>query len=302
MSSEQFHLSINQMTTRSWSVPALIQASAAQGLRSVGLWREPVAQFGLAATRKCAGDFGVDVSSLCRGGFLTASDPAVRRERLEDNRRAIDEAAEIGVGCLVLVAGGLEPGSRDLAGARTRVAEAVASLAPYAGSRGVRLALEALHPMYCADRSVLSTLDQALDLALQFPADQVGVVVDTFHVWWDPGVLAAIGRAGRRIVLYQVCDIMVPLPADVLLGRAMMGDGPIDFRSLTSAVAAVGYTGAIEVEIFNADIWETDPHHVLETTLKRYRMRVEPYTEPSAACPPTAKGPSPEGFPCPLPN
>lgn len=277
MSSEQFHLSMNQMTTRSWSVPALIQASAAQGLRSVGLWREPVAEFGLTAARKCADDFGVGVSSLCRGGFVSASDPALWRERLEDNRRAINEAAELGARCLVLVAGGLEPGSRDLAGARARVAEAVASLAPYAGSRGVRLGLEPLHPMYCADRSVLSTLDQALDLALQFPSDQVGVVIDSFHVWWDPGVLGAIARSGSRIAAYQVCDIMVPLPADVLLGRAMMGDGPIDFRSLTSAVAAVGYTGAIEVEIFNADIWETDPDQVLRTTIERYRQYVEPH-------------------------
>jgi sugar phosphate isomerase/epimerase len=279
MSSERFHLSINQMTTRSWSVPELIRASAAAGLRSVGLWREPVAGLGLAATKKCLDDHGVAASSLCRGGFFTASAPRQWRGQLDDNLRAIDEAAELGAPCLVLVVGGLEAGSRDLAGARARVAEAVRELAPYAGARGVRLGLEALHPMYCADRSVLSTLDQALDLALQFPADQVGVVVDTFHIWWDPGVLAAIARAAGRIVSYQVCDIMVPLPADVLLGRAMMGDGPIDFASLTSAVAGAGYTGAIEVEIFNADIWAADPGAVLATALARYRQLIEPHAE-----------------------
>jgi len=278
MSSQRFHLSMNQMTTRSWSVPALVEACAVLGVRSVGLWREPVAKFGLAATRKCLETSGVAISSLCRGGFFTTADPGRWREQLDDNRRAIDEAAELGAPCLVLVAGGLEAGSRDLAGARARVAEAVGELAAYAGSRGVRLGLEALHPIYCADRSVLSTLDQALDLALQFPPDQVGVVVDTFHVWWDPGVLAAIGRSRGRIVLYQVCDIMVPLPADILLARAMMGDGPIDFASLSSAVAAAGYTGAIEVEIFNGDIWDTDPRTVLDTALSRYQQLIEPHT------------------------
>lgn len=278
MSGGQCHLSVNQMTIRSWPVPALAQACATAGVASVGLWREPAAAYGLTATRRCLDDCGVAVSSLCRGGFFTASDPELRRQRLDGNRRAVDEAAEVGAPCLVLVVGGLDPGSRDLAGARSRVAEAVSELASYAGARGVRLGLEALHPMYCADRSVLSTLDQALDLAAGFPVGQVGVVVDTFHVWWDPGVLAAIARARDRIALYQVCDIMVPLPSDLLLGRAMMGDGPIDFASLTSAVAATGYSGAIEVEIFNADIWDRDPRSVLDTTITRYQQLVQPYT------------------------
>lgn len=282
VSSERLGLSVNQMTTRSWQVPELLAASAARGLRAAGLWREPVAEFGLAATRRCAQDTGIAVSSLCRGGFLTAADPAVRRERLDDNRRAVDEAAELGAGCLVLVAGGLDPGSRDLAGARARLADAVAELVPYAAARSVRLGLEALHPMYCADRSVLSTLDQALDLALQFPAEQAGIVVDTFHIWWDPGVIAAISRAAGRIAAYQVCDIMVPLPADVLLGRAMMGDGPIDFAGITAAVTAAGYTGPVEVEIFNADIWNTDPAQVLATTIDRYRAHIQPHTAPAA--------------------
>ena len=272
---------MNQMTTRSWSVPELVAAAAAADLRSVGLWREPVDEFGLAATRKCLEDQGVAASSLCRGGFFTTPDPGQWRVRLDDNRRAIDAAAEIGAPCLVLVAGGLEAGSRDLAGARARVAEAVAELAPYAGARGVRLGLEALHPMYCADRSVLSTLDQALDLALEFPAGQVGIVVDTFHIWWDPGVLAAIARSRGRIAAYQVCDIMVPLPADLLLGRTMMGDGPIDFAPLTSAVAAAGYAGPVEVEIFNADVWATDPGAVLATAIDRYGRLIQPHTTTS---------------------
>ncbi|MEU0487465.1 TIM barrel protein, partial [Streptosporangium sp. NPDC006013] len=132
-----------------------------------------------------------------------------------------------------------------------------------AGERGVRLALEPLHPMYCADRAVLSTLGQALDLAEPHPPEQVGVVVDTFHVWWDPNVLEQIARASGRIASYQVCDFLSPLPADVLLGRGVMGEGVIDFAPLTEAVAAAGYTGDIEVEIFNADVWAADPDEIL---------------------------------------
>jgi sugar phosphate isomerase/epimerase len=143
-------------------------------------------------------------------------------------------------------------------------------VAPYAGERGVRLALEPLHPMYCADRAVLSTLGQALDIAEAFPATQVGVVVDTFHLWWDPDVWRQIARDGSRIASFQVCDWITPLPPDVLLARGMMGDGHIDFPLFRSAVDATGYVGDVEVEIFNADVWAVDPDQVLATTIRRY--------------------------------
>lgn len=263
-------LSLNQRTTQRWSVREAVDGCVRAGIPAIGLWREPVAEIGVPAAAKLVADAGLRVSSLCRGGFLTAADERARVEALADNRRAVDEAAALGTDCLVLVVGGLPPGSRDLPGARQRVADALAELAPYAGERGVRLALEPLHPMYCADRAVLSTLGQALDLAEAFPVEQVGVVVDTFHVWWDPDVWRQIARAGARIASFQVCDFLTPLPADVLLGRGMMGDGHIDFPPLRRAVEAAGYTGDTEVEIFNAEVWATDPDQVLATMAERY--------------------------------
>ncbi|MEU9830776.1 sugar phosphate isomerase/epimerase [Streptosporangium sp. NPDC048047] len=273
-------LSLNQWTTRRWSVAEAVDGCVRHGVGAIGLWRQDVAAQGLDETVKLVADAGLRVSSLCRGGFLTSGD----REALDDNRRAIDEAATLSAACLVMVVGGLPgvtPGEpspavdRDLAGARERVAGALAELVPYAAERGVRLALEPLHPMYCADRAVLSTLGQALDLAGPYPAERVGVVVDTFHVWWDPQVLAQIARAGERIASYQVCDHLHPLPADVLLGRGVMGDGVIDFAPLTRAVAEAGYTGDIEVEIFNADVWAADPDEVLARVKERFAGLIE---------------------------
>ncbi|MFF0308300.1 sugar phosphate isomerase/epimerase family protein [Streptosporangium sp. NPDC004379] len=273
-------LSLNQWTTRRWSVAEAVEGCVRHGVGAIGLWRQDVAAQGLDETVKLVADAGLRVSSLCRGGFLTSGD----REALDDNRRAIDEAATLGAACLVMVVGGLPgvtPGEpspavdRDLAGARERVAGALAELVPYAAERGVRLALEPLHPMYCADRAVLSTLGQALDLAGPYPAERVGVVVDTFHVWWDPQVLAQIARAGERIASYQVCDHLHPLPADVLLGRGVMGDGVIDFAPLTRAVAEAGYTGDIEVEIFNADVWAADPDEILARVKERFAELIE---------------------------
>ncbi len=256
---------------RRWDVAQAVAGCVRNGIPAIGLWREPVQPTRVPErAAKLVRDAGLRVSSLCRGGFLTAAAPVARRRALDDNRRAVDEAAALGAPCLVLVAGGLPDGSRDLPAARERVAEALAELAPYAGERGVRLALEPLHPMYCADRAVLSTLAQALDLAEQFPVEQVGVVVDTFHVWWDPEVWTQIARAGARIASLPGVRLHLPLPADALLARGMMGDGVIDFRPFREAVDAAGYTGDIEVEIFNADVWAADPDEVLTTMIRRY--------------------------------
>lgn len=264
-------LSLNQITVRRWSVGEAVEGCLRAGIPAIGLWREPVAEAGLAAAARRVRQAGLRVSSYCRGGFLTGPD---RGAALADNRRAIDEAAELGAPCLVMVVGGLPGDSRDLVGARERVAEAVAELAPYAGQRGVRLALEPLHPMFCSDRAVLSTLGQALDLAERFPAAQAGVVVDAYHVWWDPQVESQIARAGGRIASFQACDWVLPLPPDPLLGRGMVGDGAADVGRLRRLADAAGYRGDIEVEIFNAEVWAADGDAVLATLARRHAQYV----------------------------
>lgn len=267
-------LSLNQKTTDTWSVPEAIAGCQRAGLPSIGLWREPIAEFGLDATVELVTKAGLRVSSLCRGRFLTALPGPERDAALADNRRAIDETAALQADCLVLVVGGMPAGSVDLAAARSLVVDTLDELVPYAQQQGVKLALEPLHPMYCADRAVLSTLGQSLDWAERYPVDTVGVVVDTFHLWWDPDITGLIARAGERIASYQVCDWITPMPADPLLARGMMGDGHIDFRLFTRAVEAAGYRGDIEVEIFNADVWAADPDEVVATMARRYLQHV----------------------------
>ncbi|WP_179830050.1 sugar phosphate isomerase/epimerase family protein [Nocardiopsis aegyptia] len=262
-------LSLNQATVKYWNLVQAVDGCLRAGLPAIGVWREPVAEMGLAEAARLVRRSGLRVSSYCRAGFLTRPD---RAEALEDNRRAIDEAAELGAPCLVMVVGGLPEGERDLAAVRERMVEVLAELVPYALERGVRLALEPLHPMFCADRAVLSTLGQALDIAERFDAEAVGVVVDAYHVWWDPQVYAQIARAGAggRIASFQACDWELPIPSDALLGRGMVGDGHADVRGLREAVDAAGYTGDIEVEIFNERVWSADGDEVIATVARRH--------------------------------
>ncbi|MET9511492.1 sugar phosphate isomerase/epimerase family protein [Streptomyces flavidovirens] len=272
--SDLSRLSLNQETIKQWSLPELAEGCAKAGVPGVGLWRAPVQEYGVERAARLMRDAGLAVTSLCRGGFLTAVGGADRAAALADNRRAIDEAATLATATLVLVSGGLPAGSRDLHAARERIADALAELAPYAAERGVRLAIEPLHPMFASDRCVVSTLDQALDLAERFPSDRVGVVVDTYHLWWDDRIADGIARAGDRIAAFQLADWITPLPAGVLLGRGQLGDGAVDFRRFRELVDATGYAGPIEVEIFNETLWSRDGAEVLAEVADRYVTHV----------------------------
>jgi len=283
-------LSLNQRTTANWSLRDAIDGARSAGLSSIGLWREPVAELGVDTAKAWVDEAGLRVSSLCRGGFFTAVDQDERAAAHRSNLAAIDETAKLGAAALVLVAGGLPANDRDLPGARERAADAIAELVPHARDRGVRLGIEPMHPIFAADRGVISTLAQALDVAEPFPAVDVGVVVDTFHVWWEPGVLEQIACAGERIASYQVGDWITPLPADSLLSRGMMGDGHVDFASLTRAVAQSGYTGDVEVEIFNADIWAAPGGAVIATMARRYVELVAPHLDAEWAGAPAGIG------------
>jgi sugar phosphate isomerase/epimerase len=263
-------LSLNQATVKNLGLEEAVELCVRHDIPAIGLWRDRVAELGLAASAAAVRGAGLHVSSLCRGGFFTHADAGRRAAALADNRAAITEAAELGADTLVLVCGGLLPGSKDLDLARTVIADAIGELVPVAQRLGVRLGIEALHPMFCTDRCVISSLGEAVDLALSFPADAVGVVVDTYHVWWDARLPHDIARAGNRIVSYQVCDWVLPLPQDILLGRGHLGDGAIDFGAISACVAAAGYDGYVEVEIFNQQIWDAPPDETAATVRHRF--------------------------------
>ena len=255
--------SFNQATAKYWPLVDVVKGCAAAGVEHVGLWREPVAEYGLSRSVALVRDAGLSVSSLCRGGFFGADD------WLDDNRHALDEAAALGAPALVLVCGGLS--GRPIAEARARVAAGLEALAPHAVDVGVTLAVEPMHPMFAADRSVVATLAGALALCAPFPPEAVGITLDTYHVWWDERVLELIPEAGQRIASFQLADWVVPLPEDVLVGRGLPGTGHVDFAPLIEAVLATGYSRPIEVEVFDADLWSRPGEDVLRDTIAAYR-------------------------------
>jgi sugar phosphate isomerase/epimerase len=259
-------LSFNQMTADPWSLEQVVRNCARAGITTIGVWRHKLSGDVAAASSTIRRE-GLHVSSLCRGGWFSAPTADSRRQRIADNRIAIEQAAILGAPVLVMVCGPAH--GQTLSDARATVLDGLQEVLPDAEKAGIILGIEPLHPMYAAERSVVVTLRQANDIAEQLASPAAGVVVDAFHVWWDPEVMQQIERARGKLVGFHVSDWPIPLPG-ILMGRAMMGDGVIDLRQLRRAVDATGYDGPIEVEIFNDAIWKNVDDELLQLVQRRF--------------------------------
>ena len=266
-------LSINLATIREQcGFAEAVDICLKHGITAIAPWRDQVAAVGFDEAVRIVRSNGLKLTGLCRGGFFPAPEASGREKAIDDNRRAVDEAAELGADCLVLVVGGLPGGSKNIDAARRMVLEGIAAVLPHARAAGVPLAIEPLHPMYAADRACVNTLGQALDICDTL-GPGVGVAIDVYHVWWDPDLDEQIARAGKMkaILAHHICDWLVPTK-DMLTDRGMMGDGVIDLKGIRRRIEAAGFHGAQEVEIFSADNWWKRPaEEVIATCVERYR-------------------------------
>ena len=252
--------SINTATLgHQWPLDRTLDAIARAGYGGVAPWRREVEAAGVGAAARQLRALGLRVSGYCRSTYLTAPTAAAFKAGVAENRAAIDQAAELGAACFIVVHGGLPAGSKDIAGARAQGAEAIALLWEHAKRCGVALAIEPLHPMYAADRCLVVTLEQGLDLCAAIDPENsggLGIAVDVYHCWWDPRLAEMIARGGaaRRILAFHVSDWLVPT-RDMLLDRGMMGDGVIEIAKIRGMLEDAGYAGKVEVEIFSRDDW-----------------------------------------------
>ena len=263
---ERLRLSFNQMTAGKATLREVVDACVKNGVEWIGPWRHSVSENPVEAAQLIR-TAGLRVSSLCRGGMFPAATAEERNKRIQNNLRAIDEASALGTDLLVLVNGPAP--DRDIDGARQMVVDGIAAIADHAQKSGVRLGVEPLHPMFAADRSVVVTMNHARQIASQFDTALVGLVVDVYHIWWDPQVYSEIAKAGERIYAFHVSDWIVPTP-DILMGRGVMGDGIIEIRRLREAADRAGYAGPIEVEVFNEALWSRSADEIVSLISERF--------------------------------
>jgi sugar phosphate isomerase/epimerase len=243
-------LSLNPATAETTETTAFLAACRASGIEQVSLWRHKFLEHDPGKTAAAVREEGLRVSSLCRGGFFTGTRPVP--EAHDDNLRAIEEAVLLGSPILVLVCGPALGG--DIAAAETAILRGLERILPAARDAGITLAVEPFHPMFLAERSAIVTLDQANRLVAEFAEPALGIAVDTYHVWWDPALTAGLQQAAGRIAAVHVADWLVPTPS-LLTGRGLPGDGVIPLPALLARIDATGFTGPVEVEVLNPQVW-----------------------------------------------
>ena len=263
-------LCIHTITTKPWQIEEAAKNFSSAGVKGITVWRDALKGRNIKQTGKMLLDHGLTVVSLCRGGFFPGKDLNKRKSAIDDNRRAIDEATELGTSMLVLVCGA-DP-SQGLEDSRKQIHDGIAAVIPHASAAGVKLTIEPLHPMYADARSAINTLAQANDMAEELNSPWVGVAVDVYHLWWDPFLEKEIKRCGEKgnLMAFHICDWKVPT-TDMLLDRGLMGEGCIPLKKIRSWVEAAGFKGFSEVEIFSASYWKENQIEYLQKIIKAYK-------------------------------
>ena len=266
-------LCIHTITTKPWSIEEAVKNFSASGVKGITVWREALSGRNIKRTGEMLRHHNLSVVSLCRGGFFAWREPAKRQAAIDDNRRAVDEAFELGTNLIVLVCGA-DP-AQSLEDSRKQIQEGISLVLPLAESAGIKLAIEPLHPMYADTRSAINTLTQANTMAEALNSPWTGVAVDVYHVWWDPDLENEIKRCGRNnnLFAFHVSDWKSPT-LDLLNDRGLMGEGCIPLKMIRSFVEAAGFQGFIEVEIFSNEYWKLDQSEFLKKIISAFKTYV----------------------------
>jgi sugar phosphate isomerase/epimerase len=263
-------LCIHTITTKPWSIEEAAKNFSAEGVKGITVWRDAITNRNIKQTGQLLRDHGLKIVSLCRGGFFPAKEKEKRQTAIEDNLRAIEEAADLGAPLIVLVCGA-DP-AQSLEDSRKQIQEGIETVLPKAKASGIKLAIEPLHPMYADTRSAINTLAQANDMASEINSPYVGVAVDVYHLWWDPFLEQEIKRCGENnhLFAFHICDWNSPT-TDMLNDRGLMGDGCIPVNKIRSWVEATGFNSFYEVEIFSNKYWQHDQPEFLKKIIKAYK-------------------------------
>jgi len=267
-------LCVHTITTKPWNINDAAKNYAASGVKGITVWRDALTGRNIRQTGQMLREHDLSIVSLCRGGFFPSVDPEKRKLALDDNRKAIEEAFELGTQLIVLVCGA-DP-AQSLEDSRKQIQDGIAELIPEASAAGVKLAIEPLHPMYADTRSAINTLSQANDMTEALNSPWVGVAVDVYHLWWDPNLEKEIERCGKNnaLLAFHICDWKTPT-TDFLNDRGLMGEGCIPLRKIRTWVDNTGFNGFQEVEIFSSRYWKMDQSEFLKQIIKAYQVFIQ---------------------------
>ncbi len=262
-------LAIHTITTKPWDIETAVKKYSEQGIKNITIWRQYLEGRDIDLVGRMIKDKGMNIISLCRGGFFPHPQLSKREEAIAENENAIHQANALNAPMIVLVCGSHPDQALDES--RQQIVEGIERILPLAERLNVRLGIEPLHPMYADSRSAINTIKQANDICQEITSNYLGVVIDVYHLWWDPQLPEEIDRCGKldKIFAFHISDWITPT-VDLLNDRGLMGDGCIPIRKIKNRVEEAGFTGTHEVEIFSNKYWQIDQDKFLQMIIRSY--------------------------------
>jgi sugar phosphate isomerase/epimerase len=264
-------LSICENTTPSWSFEEDVKNYRRAGIHAMSIGYDKIRHLPIEKVAEILNDAAMQVSSLVLTGFFTLN----RKERedkpfcIADCSHAIELAHKINAEHLLVLSGPPNMINGGIKAAVKQTQESLKKLAPLAEKQGVKLGLEILHPMYLDTWSAITTIEQAMDMIESVNSTHVGIVLDLYHIFWDPKLLEGIKRAAGKIFGVHINDWRFPT-RDILLDRVVMGKGIIPAKRIINEIKATGYDGFFDVEILSEELAATDYTVLLDNIKESY--------------------------------
>lgn len=257
-------LAINELTTYRWTFEEDVLAVAEHGFTGIGLWRPKLQEYGTEKAVELLAEHQLEVSSVSWAGGFTGSDGRSYHESLCDALDAVQTAAQVGAKTVIMLAGGRNNHTKNHA--RRMILSAFEELSEAADAVGVSLAVEPVHPGCGAEWSIVNDVRQTLDVIGALSRSNVGLVLDTYHLGFDPHILTWLPDVVRHIRIVQLGDGKhLPLGEQ---NRCLLGEGRVPLREIIELLILSGYEGYLEAEVLGEEVEHLAYEHVLAHTQK----------------------------------
>jgi sugar phosphate isomerase/epimerase len=259
-------LAVNEITTYRWSFLEDVLGYLEAGIRTMGVWRPKLDEFGEDRAIDLIHETKMSVSSVSYAGSFTGQNGYAYRESLSDAKDTLKIAGELNADCVVMLSGALS--GHILTHARRLFVSALNELGDLAGELGVKLAVQPMRRMFANDWTFITSLDETLDVIDACDHDMVGMAFDVYHLWQEPNLLERIAEIAPLVATVQLNDWHRAPQSKY--DRGLLGDGEIPLADITRAFLDNGYRGALEIAIWSEELWKTNYDWLLSDCRSRF--------------------------------
>ena len=245
-------VSVSQISTSPLDFADDVGAYAAAGLDGIGVWESRLPEGGDAQALELLEASGLEsaaavpaLPSILPLPLLGGSaDPAERIEALCASLHRLAPFRPSGVVCLTGTGAGLDPDD-----ALATVVDGLRTVGREAESLGLKIGIEPYQRDGGEQWTIASSIPEAVALIEEAGSAGLGIQFDVWHLWNTPTLEEDIAREVDRFVGVHVCDWREPTRG--WADRVLPGDGVADVGRILALLAAAGWEGLYDIEIFS---------------------------------------------------